>query len=261
VNGQAAPLLRARDVSVRLGGARVVEQADVTLRAGELVALVGPNGAGKTTLIRALAGLLPAEGAIMLGERRLQDMGNRERARAVAYLPQGHVFHWPMQVAAVVALGRHPHMDAFSTPSPHDRAAIERAMQRTATELFAQRPVTTLSGGERARVALARALATEAPVLLADEPTASLDPRHQLVVMELLRRAAHDGGAVLAILHDLTLAARFADRVLVMDAGRIVADGPPAEALSPQRVAQIFGVEAMSVDTGEGIALIARHPL
>jgi iron complex transport system ATP-binding protein len=262
VSAQAVPaLLRARDVTVRLGNAVVVQSASVTLHAGALVALVGPNGAGKTTLIRALAGLLPAEGEIMIGERQLGAMGNRERARAVAYLPQGHVFHWPMQAGAVVALGRHPHMDPFSTPSPQDRAAVSRAMQRTATEAFADRRVTTLSGGERARIALARALATEAPVLLADEPTASLDPRHQLVVMDLLRRAARDGGAVLAILHDLTLAARFADRVLVMDGGRIVADGVPSEALSPQRVAQIFGVEAMMVDTGEGITLIARHPL
>jgi iron complex transport system ATP-binding protein len=222
---------------------------------------VGPNGAGKTTFIRALAGLLPADGEIMIGGRQLGAMGNRERARAVAYLPQGHVFHWPMQAAAVVSLGRHPHMDPFAIPSPQDRAAVSRAMQRTATEAFADRRVTTLSGGERARIALARALATEAPVLLTDEPTASLDPRHQLVVMELLRSAARDGGAVLAILHDLTLAARFADRVLVMDGGRIVADDVPSEALSPQRVAEIFGVEAMMVDTGEGVALIARHPL
>jgi len=257
----AAALLSARDVAVRLGDTPVVRGASVTLHAGALVALVGPNGAGKTTFIRALAGLLPADGEIMIGERQLGIMGTRERARAVAYLPQGHVFHWPMQAAAVVALGRHPHTDPFATPSPQDRAAVSRAMQRTATEAFADRRVTTLSGGERARIALARALATEAPVLLADEPTASLDPRHQLVVMELLRSAARDGGAVLAILHDLTLAARFADRVLVMDGGRIVADDVPSEALSPQRVAEIFGVEAMMVDTGEGVALIARHPI
>ena len=254
-------LLSAYQVTVQLGERVIVENASVTLRAGELVALVGPNGAGKTTFIRALAGLVPAEGDILVGEKFLVDLGARARARSLAYLPQGHVFHWPMRVDAVVALGRHPHMDAFSRPSPQDRSAIRQAMEVTATEAFAERAVTTLSGGERARVALARALATEAPVLLADEPTASLDPRHQLIVMGLLRRAAHGGGAVLAILHDLTLAARFADRVLVMEAGRIVADAAPNEALSPARVGQVFGVDTIALDTGEGIIPIARHPL
>jgi iron complex transport system ATP-binding protein len=254
-------LLQARDLTVRIGNTTVVGHAGVTLNAGELVVLVGPNGAGKTTFIRALAGLLPAQGEITLGEQRLEDMGSRERARTIAYLPQGHVFHWPMQVAAVVALGRYPHGDPFSTPSPQDHIAVSRAMERTAIEPFAERRVTTLSGGERARVALARALATEAPLLLADEPTASLDPRHQLVVMQLLRDAAREGGAVLAILHDLTLAARFADRVVVMERGKIVTDGAPNEALSPQRIAQVFGVDTIAVDTGEGIVPIARHPL
>jgi iron complex transport system ATP-binding protein len=248
-------------VTVHLGGAIVVDRASFELRAGELLALVGPNGAGKTTLLRALAGLLPAAGEIELNGRRLETVAPRERARAIAYLPQGHVFHWPMNVASVVALGRHPHADPFSSPSPADRAAIQRALAATATEEFAQRPVTTLSGGERARVALARALATEAPVLLADEPTASLDPRHQLVVMQLLRSATREGGAVVAILHDLMLAARFADRVMVMDAARIVADGPAGDALSPRRIAQVFGVDAITVDTGEGFVPIARHPL
>ena len=256
-----AALLQAKDVSVRIGEAIIVEKAAVALQPGQLVALVGPNGAGKTTLIRALAGLLPAQGDIALTGKPLAALDARERARKVAYLPQGHVFHWPMQVDAVVALGRHPHTDPFSQPSPADRDAVARAMARTGIEAFAARRVTTLSGGERARVALARALATEAPVLLADEPTASLDPRHQLVVMQLLRQAAHDGGAVLAILHDLALAARFADRVLVMDKGRIVAEGAPGEALSPQRIADVFGVEAIALDTGEGIIPVARHPL
>ena len=253
--------LAASDVTVLLGGTTIVERGSLTLRGGEFVALVGPNGAGKTTLIRALAGLVPADGTITLGGKPLETMNPRERARAVAYLPQGHIFHWPMSVESIVMLGRAPHADPFSSTSPEDRAAVAHALATTETDVFAQRAVTTLSGGEKARVALARALATQAPVLLADEPTAALDPRHQLVVMELLRTAARGGNAILAILHDLTLAARFADRVLVMDRGRIVADGPPDESLAPERLATVFGIEAATVLVGDKHVPIAGRAL
>ncbi len=240
--------LSANNVTVRLGAKAVVHDASLALSAGELVALVGPNGAGKTTLMRALAGLIPADGAIALDGKALQSLKARERARAIAYLPQGHVFHWPMSVSSIVMLGRAPHADTFSSTTPEDRAAVARALAMTETAAFADRAVTTLSGGERARVALARALATQAGVLLADEPTAALDPRHQLTVMELLRQAARAGGAVLAIMHDLTLAARFADRVAVMDRGAIVADSTPADAMSAERLASVFGIESTTVE-------------
>ena len=170
---------------VRFGGALIVDGAALDLRAGELTVLIGPNGAGKTTLMRALAGLVPAEGRIEIEGRPLAALTVRERARRIAYLPQGHVFHWPMPVAAVVALGRYRLCRCVLAVTDADRRPSPRRWPRP-TRKLRHRAVTTLSGGERARVALARALACEAPILLADEPTVSLDPRHQLVVMELL---------------------------------------------------------------------------
>ena len=254
-------ILSATQVSVRLSAKEIVRDASLALKPGELVAMVGPNGAGKTTLMRALAGLVPAQGTIALAGTPIQSLPARERARAIAYLPQGHVFHWPMSVASIVMLGRAPHADAFSTVTAADREAVTRALAVTETTSFAQRAVTTLSGGERARVALARALATRPRVLLADEPTAALDPRHQLTVMDLLRQAAQAGGAVLAIMHDLALAARFADRVVVMDRGAIVADAAPAEALSADRLATVFGIEAITANVGDRQVPIPQRAL
>jgi iron complex transport system ATP-binding protein len=257
----AKSTLHAADVVVRFGDALIVDGATLDLRAGELTVLVGPNGAGKTTLMRALAGLIPAEGRIDIDGTPLSALTVRERARRIAYLPQGHVFHWPMPVAAVVALGRYAYADAFSTLSDADRHAVGKALAATGTQAFATRAVTTLSGGERARVALARALAGEAPILLADEPTVSLDPRHQLVVMELLAHAAHDGGAVLTIGHDLSLAARFADRIIIMDRGRLVADGAPRDVLTAERIAAVFDVEAVITNDASGAHPVLLRPL
>jgi iron complex transport system ATP-binding protein len=255
------PPLRASELSVDLAGNRIVDHVSLTLATAELTVLVGPNGAGKTTMIRALAGLIPSAGTIELVGQPLRQLSPRERARRIAYLPQGHIFHWPMSVAAVVALGRQPYADGFSPLTDADRAAIARALTLTAVEPWAQRAVTTLSGGERARVALARTLATQAPVLLADEPTMSLDPRHQLAVMELLARTAHDGGTVLAIVHDLALAARFADRVLMMERGRLVAAGTAREVLTSERIAAVFAVEAVITDSAVGPIPVLRRPI
>lgn len=254
-------LLMAKDVSVRLGGRTIVDGVSLTLQANEFVALVGPNGAGKTTLIKALAGLVPAFGEVRIEGRALSSVPVHERARRLAYLPQGHDFSWPLPAGEIVALGRYPHADPFSPVSQQDRDAVMHALETTGTKALADRIVTTLSGGERARVALARVLATQAPIVLADEPTMSLDPRHQFVVMELLRKAAHETGTVLAVVHDLALAARYADRVVVLEKGRVVADDKPDIALSTERIAHVFGVEADVVEIG-GVKLpLVRRPL
>jgi iron complex transport system ATP-binding protein len=238
-------LLTAQGVSVSLGGRPVLNDISLALSPGHLVALVGPNGAGKTTLLRALAGLVPAGGAIHVGSEPLSSLNLRERARRFAYLPQGHIVHWPLPARDIVALGRYPH--GATDPArltPSDAEAVLRAMQATDVVEFCDRRVTELSGGERSRVALARVLAVEAPVILADEPTSSLDPRHQIDVMKTLRAAADKGVLVIVVTHDLGLAARFADAVLVLSDGRLVSQGVPAQALSEQVMGDVFRISA-----------------
>lgn len=222
----------------------LVHQVSLELAPGTLTCLVGPNGAGKTTLIKLAAGILPPTlGAVRLGGEAVSALGARERARRVSWLPQDRMSAWAMRGVDIAALGQfgqggQPYERLGASP----RAAVDRALARCGASSFAHRPMTELSGGERARIHLARVLAAEAPVLLLDEPLAALDPRHQLDVMALLREEAEGGRAVLAALHDLSSARRHADRVLVMDGGRIVADGPPEAALSPDILARVFAV-------------------
>jgi iron complex transport system ATP-binding protein len=240
-----AALLTAKGLGVQLAGRVVLKDVSLALSPGRLVALVGPNGAGKTTLLRALAGLIPSEGEIEIGGQALSSLPLRERAKRFGYLPQGHVMHWPLPARDIVALGRYPHGATDPARLPRaDAEAVLRAMQAVDVMEFSDRRVTELSGGERSRVALARALAVEAPVILADEPTASLDPRHQIDVMKNLRATADNGVLVIVVTHDLGLAARFADHVLVLRDGRLVSQGAPAEALSEQVMADVFRISA-----------------
>ncbi len=236
-------------LSVRLGGRRVLDGVTLDLAAGGLIGVIGPNGAGKSTLLRALLGLVPPEqGRVTIDGVALTSVPRRDLARRIAYLPQGQTVHWPLSVERLVSLGRLPHLAPMSRVSPADAAAIQRAMERADVAQFRTRIVTELSGGERARVMLARALAVEAQALMVDEPLAALDPGHQLDVMDLLRREADDGRLVVVVLHDLTIAARHCDRLVLLDAGRVVADGAPVQVLTAERLARVYGVVARIED-------------
>jgi iron complex transport system ATP-binding protein len=250
-------LLSAKNLGVTLASRRVLMDVSLSLSSGQLVALVGPNGAGKTTLLRALAGLVSATGAVHIRGDALSALPLRERAKRFAYLPQGHVVHWPLPARDIVALGRFPHgVTDPARMTVKDIDAVSRAMQAADVVEFADRRVTELSGGERSRVALARVLAVEAPVILADEPIASLDPRHQIDVMKSLRAAADGGVLVIVVTHDLGLAARFADHVMVLSAGRLVSQGAPADALSEQVMHDVFRISAYRAEHQNEVVIV-----
>ena len=237
-------MLTLDHVGVRLGRRDVVAGVSAAFAAGTLTGIVGPNGAGKSTLARAMLALIPATGRVLLDGADVATTPRAALARRIAYLPQGQTLHWPLTVERLVGLGRLPHLAPMSRISDRDAAAITRAMRRADVIDLRDRIATELSGGERARVLFARALAVEAPALIADEPLASLDPGHQIDVMELMRAEADAGALVIAVLHDLTMAARYCNRLLLIDDGRIVADGAPADVLTPERLRAVYGIDA-----------------
>ena len=246
-------VLRLDGVGYRTGGRPLLEGVDLAVAPGDCLGLIGPNGAGKTTLLRLAAGLLtPTSGGIRLGDRPLDELGRREIARRLGYVPQRPQLDAAFSVRAVVLTGRTPHPRRFQLETAADRRIADEALARADLVALAERPVTALSGGERQRVAIARALAQRPRLLLLDEPTASLDLRHQHEIMALAAGLARDAGlAVLVSAHDLNLAARYCDRLAVLDRGRLVAEGAPIAVLTPALLAAVFGVEA-SVAVGDG---------
>jgi iron complex transport system ATP-binding protein len=250
--------IRCRRVVAGYNGTTVLEGVDVDVAAGEWVALIGPNGSGKTTLLRVVAGMHPAAGETHLGGTDVRSFGKRDRARAVAVVPQSPVVPGGMSVLDYVLLGRNPHISYWGTESRHDVAIVMDLLLQLDLGGFDRRLMSTLSGGERQRAVLARALAQEAGVLLLDEPTAALDLGHRQQVLEHvdgLRRKA--GIAVLSAVHDLTLAAQYADRLLLLDRGRVVVDGSPTEVLTVDRLTRHYGASVSIVHDGDGNPVVA----
>jgi iron complex transport system ATP-binding protein len=253
-------LLTASGVHHAFGDTPVLDAVDVTLRPGQLLLVVGPNGSGKTTLVRILSGVLAARaGHVELGGRALSELSRREVARSLAVVPQEMLAPFPYRVREMVAMGRAPFLGPLGREGPRDREVVEQALAVLGLSGLAERLFPTLSGGEKQRVALARALAQECPVLLLDEPTAHMDLGHRLQAFEWIRAWVAEEPAIrgaLLVTHDLILAARFADAVVLLDRGRVVAQGEPREVLTPLRIGTVYGVEAAVSEDEEGRPVI-----
>ena len=244
--------LSARNLHVRRGNAAVLRGIDASAERGQITAICGPNGAGKSTLLAALAGLdVPAIGEVLLDGEALGSLKPVQRARRVGYLPQDSVIAWDVSVASLLALGRLPSGDA-------GQEQVEQVLQDVRLADFAQRPVSSLSGGERARALLGRVLVGEPQWILADEPLAALDLHHQLAMLKHLRSAADAGAGVVLVLHDLALAMNHADHVLVLGGGQCLAQGPPQEVLSESVIAKVWDIEARWLREAGTFALAAR---
>ncbi len=257
-----APLLEARGIEVEIGGKSVLDGVSIEVGAGEIVGLVGPNGAGKSTLLRAATGLLPLRnGRIRVGGDALDALARRELARRVAVVQQLPEAPSTLRVRQLALLGRHPHLGLFARESARDLSIVEGALRQAGCLELAGRTLGTLSGGERRRAFIARALAQQTPLLLLDEPTANLDAGAQHDVLELVSELAGRGTGVLLVVHDLTLAIAYCDRLALLDRGRVVAEGAPAEVITSEIVRRVYG-ESVSVVahplTGTPLVLPAR---
>lgn len=237
--------LAVSDINVTVSGKRILKDVSVNFPAGKVIGLLGPNGAGKSTFMRVLVGLQMIEsGKVTLNGHPLQTIPRLELAKKITYLPQTGECHWPMTVERVVMLGRHPHVDTHHLDNVN-MSAVEQAIKEVDIEHLIGRSVNELSGGERARVMLARALATQSDILLADEPIVSLDPRHQIEVMALLHSLAEKGKTIIVVLHELHLAMRYCDSLVLMNQGFKVSEGTPKEVLTSNNLEVVYDIGAL----------------
>ncbi len=241
-----AASLSVEGLTYTIQGKKLLDNVNLRARQGELVGVIGPNGAGKSTLLRALAGVIePSDGERQLGGRRFEEIPSRERARAVALVPQVAPMAHGFTCLELVLMGRYPHMGRFQIEGASDENIARQAMRLTDTEQFAERTLETLSGGERQRVFIARALAQQPRVLLLDEPTSNLDILHQLRVLGLIREWVTNGATAIAAVHDLNMAARHCDFLVLLSEGRVIAEGTPQDVLTAEYVRRAYGVESV----------------
>lgn len=238
-------MLSITNINLKFGDTTVLDNLSASFQQGQIIGLIGPNGAGKSTLLRILANLQKTDsGTVSIAGQSINKLSPAGYAKKVTYLPQTGVCHWPLTVERLVALGRYPHQTNKQF-SDADRLAVARAIEETDISHLIGRTVPTLSGGERARVMLARALATESDVLLADEPIVALDPRHQIEVMSLLQTLASKGKTVIVVLHELHLAMRYCEQLILLDKGKKVSEGSPVSVLTEKNLREVYGVDAL----------------
>ena len=253
----AEAALTCRDLHVARDGVPILHGVTMSVRAGSWVSLVGPNGSGKTTLLYALAGLIPSDGDVDVVGIRPQRSTRRTIARTVALMPQRPVVPDGVTVRELILLGRTPHIPRFGTETARDAEVVDRVIDRLGLHDFTGRTATTLSGGELQRVVLARALAQEPEVLLLDEPTSALDIGHQQQVLELVDSMRLEGGlTVIAAMHDLTSASQYGKRLILLDEGRVAADGPPARVLTTDRLDRVYDARVEVLDRHDGRAVL-----
>lgn len=253
--------LKVNNISLELGAASILTDISATVNRGELVGLIGPNGAGKSSLLRSILGLVKIkDGSVIIDDQNVDDLSLKERAQKMAYAAQGSPVHWPLTVEHIVGLGRVPHLNPWQKLTTDDQLIIDYAIERTDCTHLKGRSVTSLSGGERARVLLARVLATNARYILADEPVAALDPAHQLQVMDILKNLTSNDCGVMVVMHDLGLAQRYCDRIILLNEGKMLGQDKPNVILNDDNLANVFSVRASRWDD-DGESFLVTHKL
>lgn len=248
-------LLRVENLSVSRQKRSVLKGVSFTINAGEFVGLIGPNGAGKSTLLRAILAQLPYQGTAEFNGQNSAQLSSSERAQLISYIAQDREIGWNISVETLVSLGRLARLPRFAGLSLQDHQQVDDAISALQVQHLRDKPARQLSGGEQARVLIARALAQDAPLMLADEPVAGLDPSHQLGLMQGFRDLAGQGKSIICTLHDLGLAARWCSRLILLKEGRLIADGAPSEILTPDIIRDLYGVEVYRAQTADGLII------